>query len=283
MDFDKIRAEVKENGYCVIPDVVNADDCLDWYEQHYDYINSSENKFKEAHVAGNSHFIQKAFTNYMRYPWEVRTNPQVTEFFKLFYKTKSIITCFGSVIFAPVCEKLKKWSYWVHCDQYLKIKGQDNIKAQLNLTDNKSNMLCVYKKSHLLHQSIPSTAKGGYVVIPETYLKECVDNKLVELVEIEGKVGQLILFDARTWHFGVHRDVSEDRLVVNLSFSPKSKQTYANKKKAILCYGDERRQTSGAAHKLYMNPKKARWCKLTGDTILKQCIRDLIDIIKTLI
>ena len=282
-DMMNINWQLEENGFCVIPNVVEEHQCELWWLDYQMFWDTNA-EYQRVHMGFNTHFIQKSYTNYLRMPWEVRTNSEILNFSKQLHNSDKIIMDFGSLIHAPILKKLKKWDYWVHCDQMLEIDQQNNLKMQLNLTENNFNMIRFYAGSHRLHQKIPvEDRKNGFVRIPENYLIESMSNGLVKPVDVPGKVGQLIVFDARTWHVGLHQKVDEERLVVNLAYQNMSRQTGPNRLKARLCFGNDRRQTSGSAHKLYLNPKNPRFSLADNSLIEKQNIDDLFSKISKLI
>lgn len=270
---DVMRQQLESEGYCIIRNAISYNDALNYRESLLKWINSSD-EFIRHHNEANLHFIQKQYANYNATSFKIRTDDNIINIMKSLYNTNEVISDFGSFIYAPITNKCKQWRHWVHVDQKLSLKGLIGYKCQLNLTDNVDNVIEIFAGSHKYHNELIGGDKG-FVYIPPDVLNKYESEVKVIRKQIKMKSGDLLIWDSRLWHHGLHNNPREIRLVQNLSYQPKSKQTLKNKQKAIKILND-RRQTNHWAHNLLLNPDKPRWSKVNKDKIPIEPIEDSV-------
>jgi hypothetical protein len=171
----------------------------------------------------HSHGIFKHFeVGHQRFAWLARTNYKIINIFKKLWNTNDLVTSFDGCCFYPSYYN-KEDTYWIHSDQSSRKKGLKCFQSFISLTNNKERTLMLYKGSHLLHEDYFKTMNidepRDWNIIYEFYL----DNINNELIKIETKAGDLVIWDSRTFHQNTCGSYSckEERLVQYLCYLPR--------------------------------------------------------------
>lgn len=249
--------ELKEKGYCVIPNVLSSEEVdvakqmfFDWQKTipNHDYIHNSVNphgiyKFHEA--------------GHQRHAWYIRTRPAVQNVFKKLWKTDELIASYdGSCYIPKSCRKKDK--IWIHTDQAPDSKGLQCVQGIVALTDNSERTLVLYEGSHLYHETYFQergiTGKKNWQLIDHDTVHRLESRRRV----LKVAAGSLVLWDSRTFHSNRYgKPDSEERIVQYICFLPRShpKNTQAIQKKRQK-YFKERRTTSHWPAPVYVNGKQ---------------------------
>lgn len=245
-------SELKEKGYCVIPDVLSQEEILIATESFKKWYNRTPN-LKLFHEKMDPHGIFKHHeVGHQYFAWYLRTRPQIINIFQQIWETKELVVSFDGCCYIP--EGLnKKDNIWTHTDQASNNSELTCYQAFVSLTSNEKTTLIVYEGSHLLHQDYfsdkPKSSTNWNFIDHET-LDKIKDSKKI----LKVSSGSLVIWDSRTFHQNCYGNPSEERLVQYLSYLPKqsSKNTQAMQAKRLK-YFTERRTTSHWAYPIRVN------------------------------
>lgn len=278
---NEVRDIIAEDGYCIIRKAVNYNKIRNWRESFNNYVSRNELWLKW-HNSYNTHGIEKAFANYLRFPYEMMIDEEIIEYWKNLWRTEELIYSLSSLIYIPKRDKAYKWEHWVHCDQAATLPYFCGYQSQVNLTTNDDNCLFVYGKSHKLIGNFNKGDNNNFNRVPIDYLNKSIEEGLVFPQKVRMDEGDMVIWDSRTWHHGVHINPYEERLTKNLSFFPKA---YTDSKNSVKRwnYTLERRQTNHWPSPILVNPKLPRnYGRETIDSNLleKEFIGDLLNKLK---
>ena len=225
INMNTIKQKFEQNGYVVIPNVLNKGEIDEYILEFNKWKNSIEN-LDELHNTIDYHGIFKYFeVGHQRFAWLLRTNPKIQNIFKYLWNTDELVVSFDGCCYYPTNYK-GEHRYWIHSDQSGLKKGLQCIQSFLSLTSNVERTFVVYEGSHKLHEDNS-----------ELYQKDNpsdwnpIEQEYVELLEDRKKLlrvnaGSLVLWDSRTFHQNTcgPEDCEEERLVQYLCFLPKNNE-----------------------------------------------------------
>ena len=241
-----INSSLRDCGYVVIPNVLDAEELSNARSLFYNWINTLDNTDNKLHSM-NSHGIFKFHqAGHQEHAWYIRTLDSVQRPFKDFYKTDELIASYdGCCWITPEMSKNRD-NCWTHTDQAPCNIGLQCVQGFVSLTDNINTSFVVYEGSHKLHEPYFKEKninhKNNWCKIDTDYLKEIEDTKRVLKVD----AGSLVLWDSRTFHQNQYgKSKCEERIVQYICYLPKShlNNTASNKRKRIK-YFNELRTTS---------------------------------------
>lgn len=115
-------AELAENGYCVIENVLTAEEVANSIQYFREWF-SSYPQIAELHSKISPHGIFKYHeVGQQRHAWYIRTRPNVQNVFKNIWKTDEVVVSFDGCCYIPADCK-KKDAVWTHTDQAPTKKG----------------------------------------------------------------------------------------------------------------------------------------------------------------
>lgn len=280
-------SELKEKGYCVIPDVLPQEEISIATESFKKWYNSTPN-VKLFHEKIDPHGIFKHHeVGHQYFAWYLRTRPQIINIFQQIWETKDLVVSFDGCCYIP--EGLnKKDNIWTHTDQASNNSELTCYQAFVSLTSNEKTTLIVYEGSHLLHQEYfsdkPKSSTNWNLIDHETLDKIKDSKKILKVAP-----GSLVIWDSRTFHQNCYGNPSEERLVQYLSYLPKqsSKNTKAMQAKRLK-YFTEKRTTTHWAYPIRVNSLQPQTygdkSKLIDYSALEEPnLENLLDSIQTLI
>jgi len=287
--MSRIKEELKENGYCIIPNILSTDEISEAKTLFYKWQKTIPNHDK-FHNSIDPHGIYKFHeAGHQEHAWYIRTRPQVIDIFKKIWECDDLIVSFdGSCYISEDTTKTDK--IWTHTDQAPNNKGLKCYQGFVALTDNKERTLVVYEGSNNYHEkyfkekNIESSI--NWQLIDHEKLKELNDTKKV----LEVPAGALVLWDSRTFHQNQYgKPNSEERMVQYVCYLPKNhpKNTKAQQIKRLK-YFEDRRTTShwpcpikvnGLQPQTYGDNTK----KIDYTTLKPPNLERFMDIIKTII
>ena len=260
MDHDKIISDLKEFGYCVIPNVLNEKEIEIARNYFFDWKNKIPN-IDYIHNIIDPHGIFKFHQiGHQKHAWYLRTRPQIIDIFKKIWNTDELVVSFdGCCYLTKECRK--KNSIWTHVDQPSNNSELLCYQSFVSLTDNSEKTLIVYEKSHLYHKEYFANKNKS------SKRWNLIDHETLNKIETEGihdikkrvlKVdkGSLVIWDSRCFHqnqYGAENN-KEERLVQYLCYLKKNhKDNNKAEQHKRLKYYLERRTTSHWPYKINVN------------------------------
>jgi len=220
-----IKYSLEENGYVVIPNVLNIYEIQEYINEFNKWRESIEN-LDEIHNAINFGGIFKYYeVGHQRFAWLVRTNPTILSIFKYLWDTDSLVTSFDGCCYYP-SDYIGTPSCWTHSDQSALKKGRRCIQSFISLTSNKERSFVVYEGSHKLHEDHSETYNiedpSDWYMIEKEYLEKIKHRKKI----LEVDAGSLVLWDSRTFHQNTcgTPTCEEERIVQYLCYLPKNNE-----------------------------------------------------------
>jgi ectoine hydroxylase-related dioxygenase (phytanoyl-CoA dioxygenase family) len=249
MDY---KAELEENGYAVIEDVLTEDEVKYARECFDEWLNDNE-QIKKIHDKVSPHGIFKHFeVGHQRHAWYIRTRPKVQDVFKNLWNTDDLVVSFDGSCWMRSDIK-KRDGVWTHTDQAPNKKGLTCYQGFAALTENHRRSLVVYEGSHKLHEQYAKDknlkSSKNWLLIEQDYLNKIQDTRRV----VHAKAGSLVLWDSRIFHQNEYGGAcNEERIVQYVSFLPRhglTKKMQEKRKEYFLT----RRTTSHWAYPVKVN------------------------------
>jgi hypothetical protein len=237
-----IRAELETKGYCVIPNVLKKEECLQAYNMFHEWKNSIPNHDK-IHYNVDPHGIYKYLeVGHTRHAWFIRTRESVQNIFKELWGCDELVVSFDGSCYIPK-EFKKKDKCWLHSDQAPITEGLQCIQGFVSVTENSERTFVAYEGSHKMHhqyfkdKGIQNSKNWNRIA------EEDVENMKELRRVLHVPAGSLVIWDSRTFHqnqYGAPN--SEERLVQYVCFLPKNhpKNTKNMKAKRLKYYNDRR-------------------------------------------
>ena len=283
---------LNENGYCIIPNMLNPDEIFKAKELFYEWYNSLEN-IDFIHNKLNPHNIFKFHeVGHQEFAWYLRTRPQIIKTFADLYKTDmdNLVTSFDGSCYYKPNTKLSN-GLWTHTDISPKLSKEIKCyQGFVSLSDNISNSLQVYEGSHNMHENYfrsknQENDKKNWHKIDKSYLDNMEDKRKI----LEIPAGSLVLWDSRTFHQNIIKNKDEERLVQYICMMPKDniKNTPSIQKKRLK-YLIDRRTTSHWCYPIKVNSLQGRTygnndLLIDYSKLKKPNLDKYMDVIKTLI
>jgi len=252
----EVQAELAEKGYCVIENILTAEEVATSIEYFREWF-ASHPQIEGVHSKISPHGIIKFHeVGHQRHAWYIRTRPNVSNVFKNIWNTEDVVVSYDGCCYIPANCK-KKDTTWTHTDQAPTKKGVKCIQGFVALTSNSDRTLVVYEGSHKLHEEYAKeynlTSTKDWLLIEQQYLDKISDKKKV----LNIKAGSLVLWDSRTFHqnqYGNSNGINsnEERIVQYVSFLPRSNLTKKMLEKRQKYFADKR-TTSHWAYPVKVN------------------------------
>ena len=252
--IEKYIINLKENGYVIIPNVLNIHEINQAKQLFINWKNSIPNLDK-LHNTIDPHGIFKFLEiGHQEFAWNIRTRYNIINIFKKIWNTDDLVVSFdGSCYISKDCNKKDKT--WTHTDQAPNSIGLKCYQSFVSLTNNEERTLIVYEKSHLLHEKYFKerniSHSKNWNLIDIDYLNSIEYSKKT----LKVNAGDLVIWDSRTFHQNQYGKInSEERLVQYLCYLPKNvKNNNKNQQNKRLKYFNERRTTSHWPYPLNVN------------------------------
>ena len=287
--LQKYIINLKQNGYVVIPNVLNnyeINKATELFKKWKNSINNIDN----IHNSIDPHGIFKFHEiGHQEFAWYLRTRPNIINIFKKIWKTDELVVSFdGSCYIPETCKKKDKT--WTHTDQAPNSIGLKCYQSFVSLTNNEERTLIVYEKSHLLHEQYFKdrniSHSKNWNLIDIDYLNFIKSTKKT----LKVNAGDLVIWDSRTFHQNQYGKInSEERLVQYLCYLPKNvKENNKTQSQKRLKYFNEKRTTSHWPYPLNVNSLQPQTygdeSKLIDYSKLpKPNLNEYLNIIKTII
>jgi ectoine hydroxylase-related dioxygenase (phytanoyl-CoA dioxygenase family) len=272
------KEELADNGYCVIENILTAEEVATAIEYFREWF-ASHPQIEGVHSKISPHGIIKFHeVGHQRHAWYIRTRPNVINVFKDIWDAEEVVVSYDGCCYIPANCK-KKDTTWTHTDQAPTKKGLKCIQGFVALTSNSDRTLVVYEGSHKLHEEYAKeynlTSTKDWLLIEQQYLDKISDKKKV----LNIKAGSLVLWDSRTFHQNQYGNPSitntnnEERIVQYVSFLPRSNLSKKMLEKRQKYFADKR-TTSHWAYPVKVNGLQPQ---NYGDTRLKINYSELVE------
>jgi len=250
--MSKMLSDLKEKGYCVIPNVLSHDEILHSTKSFKEWYTSTPS-LKTFHEKIDPHGIFKYHqVGHQYFAWYLRTRPKIIEVFQQIWQTKELVVSFDGCCYIQNGLN-KKDKVWTHTDQSSNNSELTCYQSFVSLTSNEKTTLIVYEGSHLFHEEYfkdkLKTSTNWNLIDHET-----LDNMKATKKILKVDSGSLVIWDSRIFHQNCYGSPSEERLVQYVSYLPKNhiKNTKAIQLKRFK-YFIEKRTTSHWAYPLRVN------------------------------
>jgi ectoine hydroxylase-related dioxygenase (phytanoyl-CoA dioxygenase family) len=286
------KEELAENGYCVIENILTAEEVATAIEYFREWF-ASHPQIEGVHSKISPHGIIKFHeVGHQRHAWYIRTRPNVINVFKDIWDAEEVVVSYDGCCYIPANCK-KKDTTWTHTDQAPTKKGLKCIQGFVALTSNTDRTLVVYEGSHKLHEEYAKeynlTSTKDWLLIEQQYLDKITDKKKV----LNIKAGSLVLWDSRTFHQNQYGNPSnmntnnEERIVQYVSYLPRCNLSKKMLEKRQKYFGDKR-TTSHWAYPVKVNGLQPQnygdaTLKINYSELIEPKLEDLIEEITKLI
>lgn len=281
--------ELEENGYMVIPDVVDAGTCdrlmaglKHWLVEIGTGVNCNDRStWRHNKLPYSIHNIfQQYQSGHIEPVWKLRQDERVIRVFEDMWSTpaRDLLTSFDGFCLRPPHEWLGRKGYvpgetdgeWYHYDQG-NYTGRHTIQGFITLEDQdeKDATLMTIHQSHLHHAKFFrqfTNRKGGDWVkfIPEE-LKWVLSQPGAREVRVAAKKGSMVLWDSRTAHCAgnaLHgREHARWRGVIYTCYAPRRLASEADLVKKRKAFEEMRTTNHHPAKSIHLFPLKPRWGK----------------------
>lgn len=253
MNYNEIIKNLRELGYCIVPNVINNDEIDEAKKLFFEWKNKIPN-IDKIHDTIDPHGIFKFHQiGHQKHAWYLRTRQNIINIFKSIWNTDNLVVSFDGCCY--INKNLnKKDTIWTHTDQASNNSDLQCYQSFISLTDNEERTLIVYERSHLYHKEYFKNKKKSskrWNLIDHDVLEKLKDTKKI----LKVNKGSLVIWDSRTFHQNQYgKPNSEERLVQYICYLPKdNKLNTKNEQTKRLKYFNEKRTTSHWPYKIKVN------------------------------
>lgn len=238
------RTDLVNNGYAVIKGAIPKDRALGYQQKAKEWLKSFGNDgldFENPETWVNENLPVQSKINtfgsyavaHEKFMWDARMEPGVLDAFALIWGTDELLVSFDSLnITFPNRKDKSPIGAWEHVDQSPYRRGLHCVQGLINLSTAgpEDGGLVVYPRSHLYHdefiqsQTNPNewSKKDIYLFKPSEL--DWYTAKGLKPHKICADVGDLIVWDSRTIHYGAEPEPSSNtiRTVIYAAYSPAS-------------------------------------------------------------
>jgi len=235
------KASLHTNGFLVVDVLANIE------------VDSFRKKFRDwygkVEPETPSHGVMNKYqVAHQPFMWDIRTNPKVQQVFKDLYNTNDLVVSFDGVGYIPGSLK-RRDSDWLHFDQ--KPTQPDFLVYQsfVSFSNNTDRVFrCVPRSNQFFKTYFErKPAKGpAFHKIPSLAEFNQVIGQNLVVKDIPVDKGQMVIWDSRLLHQNVYGPEGEHRLVMYVSYRPRSGMSAAEERKRIKYFEDKRATTHWA-------------------------------------
>jgi len=235
------RADLQENGYAIVKNAVPRNRALGYQQKAFDWLLSFDNgldlndpsTWTADHLPVQSKI--NTFNNYAvaheKFMWDTRLEPGIVSAFARLWGTEQLLVSFDALnITLPNRTDKPPKGAWEHIDQSPLRRGLHCVQGIVCLSKvgPEDGGLVVYPGSHKLNDEFFDTqtdketwdiADKHIYTIPQL---EWFAARGITPRKIEADVGDLILWDSRTIHYGAEPSPLSDtiRTVIYVAYTP---------------------------------------------------------------
>jgi ectoine hydroxylase-related dioxygenase (phytanoyl-CoA dioxygenase family) len=235
------RADLLENGFTVLKNAIPRDQAVAYQEKAYAWLKSFDSELDfskpETWIKENLPVQSKinTFTTYgvvhEKFMWDARMEPGVVNAFAHLWGTEELLVSFDALnITLPNRVDVPRKEPWEHIDQSPLRRGMHCVQGIINLSPSgpEDGGLVAYPGSHKLHDQFFDTQTDKSSWSPKDWYKfekdqlEWFAEKGIKPQKVCADVGDLILWDSRTIHYGSEpSELSKQiRTVIYATYTP---------------------------------------------------------------
>lgn len=223
---------------------IPVDRAVHYQEKAYEWLKSFSEELDfddpSTWVAENlpiTNFV-KSYAGYCvpheKFVWDARQEPGVLDAFSTLWGTQELLVSFDSLnVTFPNRKDVPRRASWEHLDQSPRRRGVHCVQGLINLSPSGPNDggLVVFPGSHLLNDEFMDTMtdKASWLPMKDLYLfskteLEWFAARGVHPHKVCADVGDLIMWDSRTIHYGCEPTEESDqiRTVIYATYTPAS-------------------------------------------------------------
>ncbi|KAF8846666.1 phytanoyl-CoA dioxygenase [Acephala macrosclerotiorum] len=235
------RADLFENGFTVVKNVIPRDRAVGYQEKAYGWLKSFDTELDfnkpETWIKENLPYQSKinTFSTYgvvhEKFMWDARMEPGIVAAFAHLWGTDELLVSFDSLnITLPNRKDKERKPAWEHIDQSPLRRGMHCVQGIINLSPSgpDDGGLVVYPGSHKFNdeffdtQTEKSSWKPRDLHMFEREQLEWFTAKGLKPLKVCADVGDLILWDSRTIHYGSEPEESSNqiRTIIYATYTP---------------------------------------------------------------
>ncbi|KAE8445967.1 hypothetical protein EG329_012606 [Mollisiaceae sp. DMI_Dod_QoI] len=259
--FLKSPSDLFENGFTIVKNAIPKDKAVQYQEKAYGWLKSFDTELDfnkpETWIKQNLPVQSKinTFSTYgvvhEKFMWDARMEPGVLQAFEHLWGTDELLCSFDSLnITFPNRKDVPRKPAWEHIDQSPLRRGMHCVQGIINLSPSgpEDGGLVVYPGSHKFNDEFfdTQTAKSSWKT-KDLYM---FDEKQLAWFERKGinpnkvcaDVGDLILWDSRTIHYGAEPSElsNQIRTIIYVAYTPArlaSEETLERKRTIFKSWG----------------------------------------------
>ncbi|KAH7323463.1 phytanoyl-CoA dioxygenase [Rhexocercosporidium sp. MPI-PUGE-AT-0058] len=243
LSYNDWREDLRLNGYAVVKNAIPLDRALAYQQKAFDWLKSFGTDLDlndhRTWVKENLPVQTKinTFASYCvaheRFMWEARMEPGVLDAFATIWGTHELLASFDSLnVTFPNRTDVPRKPPWEHTDQSPLRRGLQCVQGIINLSTSgpEDGGLVVYPKSHLyrdeFYDSQTEETKSSWTALDRYMFDakqlEWFAGKGIHPKKVCAEVGDLILWDSRTIHYGSEPSPlsSTIRTVIYAAYTP---------------------------------------------------------------
>lgn len=210
LNREKIAAELDQKGYCVIPNVLTAEEC----DKHIAAYRKWVDLFEDDWPFQRHSIIQSYRIGHFEATWETRLSAK--KVFETVWQTKKLLTSFDAVAISSPPEDDEDdrgfdspGASWLHLDQSAKRQGLHCYQGAVYLEDTSDTDYCfrVLEGSHAhtddFYKENPEAAQSSikfeFFKLREPHVK-WYEQRGCQLTKVPVPKGGIVLWDSRTVH-----------------------------------------------------------------------------------
>ncbi|KAL3423308.1 hypothetical protein PVAG01_05055 [Phlyctema vagabunda] len=273
------RDELFQDGFAIVKNAVASERAAGYVEEMTKWLerfplgfdrNDPQTWTEEhlpAHMKGGMYHGYSV--SHEKFVWEARTEPGVIDAFSKIWGTEELLVSFDGInITLPLPDTTRPPSgRWPHQDQDSKIRGFGCAQGIINLVDNgpEDGGLMVMRGSHKLNDEFFKThsmeKKEKWGKVPDDWHGfdddevKWFEDRGCELLKVDCKAGDLVVWDSRTVHYNVLPTGKQTRAVIYACYTPAALATPEGlaKKKEIF---EKRERTTHWPHRNFWRAEK---------------------------
>ncbi|XP_062569438.1 uncharacterized protein LOC134231494 [Saccostrea cucullata] len=208
-DSEKMRQELQENGYAVIPNLLTSEECDRLTSQFRDWVAEFDDSYIP--LQKKSSVIQSYRCGHFEPSWEVRLRAK--KIFQEVWGTEKLLSSIDGIAISKPPENKREYrdihKDWLHLDQGIRREGLHAYQGAVYLEEQTRDDYCfrVLSKSHLYHSEFFKTFPNAVTKTECTDFYKLNNNEkdfffkngcTFECVPVPK--GGIVLWDSRTVH-----------------------------------------------------------------------------------
>jgi len=261
---DDLKKDLKEQGYCVVPQVFSTEECKEYINLFWDWlVNLGSGIVKEDWSTWTSNKRPLQDRGIVKYPslahadfiWKCRTHPNIRSIFSQLWQDNDLLVGFCRACILPPSSSgyysdtgTRNWD-WFHTDQSSRRRGLHCVQGSMNLIDSEDNDggFVVIPGSHLYHDEFFKIHDIGvsqdWYKYSKTDLEWFYKTKGLKIKKVNVPAGALILWDSRLIHCNHplnprQLDKNRYRMCIYVCYTPRSWATEEILKKKQEAFND---------------------------------------------